>query len=926
MVRPRPCALRSLALALAALAAAACTPAPPPPAPRPPPPAKEAPTALPAPRDDGRLPPLATPLRYQLAFDIDPRGGRFSGTTRIDLAIPEKTSHVVLHAHALAVKDARALVGPEARLAQVSSRFAKGGKPPIPEELVLSFDPPLPPGAATLEITYDAPFDDELSGVYRVSDAAGASYAFSQFEATDARRAFPCFDEPGFKVPFHLSITAPNGMLAVANAPERAREQGAEKTTFHFAPTPPLPTYLVALAVGDLEIRDLGRETKPPIRLVTTRGKSGLGALALETTSGLVDALEKWFQIPYPYEKLDIVAVPDFAAGAMENAGLVTFREELLLLDPARASVRARRAQAVVVAHELAHQWFGDLVTAAWWNDLWLNEGFATWMERRVVDAWRPSFGARLDGITSQNGVMDLDALSSARRIRQPVVSTSDAHEAFDGITYEKGAAVLATIERWIGEETFRRGVSEYLRENAGKSVHADKLLSTLDRVSGRDVTQMASTFLDHTGVPLVSVQLECDRGSRWHAEVQQEAWRPLGAKVRERDPGAPDAPEENDHTWTIPVCMLAQGEKKPVCADLAWGAPSLVAGRGCPTWVFPNAEASYYRFALSEAELARVTLGRKELDVGQRISLLSNAWASVRAGKLEARSMAKVLVAFDDEPARQVVDQIVGVLSSMSLVLVDDDARPAFRRYVQARLGKRKKALGWLPKKDEAMGSGDDAMMRRSVLWALGELGEDETTLREAEELASKWLADPTSVDADAAAVALDLASRSAGKARLAELMNAARSARTREDRILALRASMGFDDPAVLEEALAATLTEAVRPHEMRHVLGAAFGRRRARMVAEAWVRAHWDELRKKLPGSLSAGLVTGVAVACTKAELDERAAFYGPRAEAIEGAARPLAESIEAASLCAELRLRASTSLKRELVDSDARTAKR
>ena len=207
------------------------------------------------------------------------------------------------------------------------------------------------------------------------------------------------------------------------------------------------------------------------------KGKSGQGALALEATSGLVDALASWFGIPYPYDKLDIVAVPDFAAGAMENAGLVTFREELLLLDPARASVRARRSQALVIAHELAHQWFGDLVTAAWWDDLWLNEGFATWMEWRIVDQWKPSFGARTDAVVDQLGVMDLDALASARAVRQPVVSTSEAQEAFDGITYEKGAAVLSTIERWIGEEAFQRGVRDYLTSNAFQSVHADRLL-----------------------------------------------------------------------------------------------------------------------------------------------------------------------------------------------------------------------------------------------------------------------------------------------------------------------------------------------------------------------------------------------------------------------------------------------------------------
>ena len=907
--------LPAFVLALAAgvvsvLALTACPPAAQPPPPRPQPIATEPATALPPPRDDGHLPALAAPLHYALAFDIDPRTTSFTGTARIDIEIPAKTSHVVLNGHALVVSDARALVGNAPHPARTSWRAAHGARPENTEELVLSFDPPLEPGRATLVIAYSAPFDQELSGLYRVADG-GNWYAFTQFEATDARRAFPCFDEPGFKVPVGVTVTVPKGMLAVANTPEQKREDAGDKTTFHFADTPPLPTYLVALAAGDLEVKELARTTKPPIRLITVKGKTAQGALALEATSGLVDALATWFGIPYPYEKLDIVAVPDFSAGAMENAGLVTFREELLLLDPARASVRARRSQALVVAHELAHQWFGDLVTAAWWDDLWLNEGFATYMEWRIVDKWKPAYGAKTDAVVDTLGVMDLDALASARAVRQPVVSTSEADEAFDGITYEKGGAVLRTIENWIGEEAFQRGVRDYLTSNAFKSVHADRLFSALDRASGKDVTQMAATYLDRAGVPEVTAQIQCDHGSRWHIELGQEAWRPLGSKV----------PEDLERAWTIPVCVLAQGELKPQCADLAYGAPSIVAGRKCPTWVHPNVAESYYRFALSEAEMMKLGQAKKDLDVPARIALISNAWAAVRAGKLKPPVMLKLLPLFDDDSARQVVEQIVAILNSMSIVLVEDEARPAFRKFVTARLAKRKKDLGWLPKKDEAGGSGDESILRRSVLWAVGELAEDEATLHEAEEHATKWLADPSSVDSDTAAVALDLATRHAGEARLAQLLATAKSTKSKEDRVLALKAMGGFDDEKLLRRALDATLEDEIRPHEMRYVLGAAFARRTSRYVTEAWVRARWTDLRKKLPGALGSGLVNAAGVACTKVEQEERTAFYTPRAAEVEGATRALAESLESASLCAELRTAGAPSLTRELLNAGA-----
>jgi aminopeptidase N len=888
----------------ATLVLAGCRGEPPPAPPKPPPNPLDQPTLLPEPQTNGRLPPLATPTSYALALEVDPSQTKFSGVARIEVDIPQRTSFIVLNGHALEVTGARALAAQGTGDARAATRMAQGGK--FPEELVLAFNKPLLPGHATLVIEYAAPFDDELSGLYRLKDG-DRFYAFSDFEPTDARRAFPCFDEPSFKVPFDVSITVPRPMIAVANSPELSREDApGQKTTFRFARTQPLPSYLVAFAVGELDVKEATRYAKPPIRIVTTKGKTALSGLALEATGGIIDALGDWFGIPYPYDKLDIVAVPDFHSGAMENPGLVTFREERLLLDPARASVASRRTQAIIIAHELAHQWFGDLVTASWWNDLWLNEGMATWMETRIVDTWRPTFNARIDAVVSEHSVMDTDGLVSARAVRQPVVSTSDAAEAFDSITYEKGAAVLATIERWIGEEKFQRGVRDYLKENAFKSVQADRLLSAFDRASGKDVTQMASSYLDKPGVPEVSARLECERGGRWNMELGSQQWRPLGSKLS----------EEGDRSWTIPVCVRPGGEKKDSCADLPAGAPSLVAGRGCPSFVHPNWGASYYRFSLSERDFVRLAESRAQLDVPARISLLSNAWAAVRSGQLEPKAMLKILPAFDDDNTRQIVEQIVSILYGMSEALVEDDTRADFRKFSLARLSKRKKKLGWAP---PAKGdtSGEDALTRKAVLLAMGDIAEDEATLREAEETSTKWLTDPANVDADAGAAAVELASRKAGDARIPVLLNAAKNAKNREDRIVALRALMGFDDETALKRALDLTLTDDIRANEMRYVASAVFTRRKSRPIAEAWIRAHWDDLLKKLPGSLSHALLRAAGVGCSKADADERAAFYGPRVASIEGAARPLAEALEAVSLCAALREKGAPSLRKAML---------
>jgi aminopeptidase N len=860
------------------------------------PPAKPAAKTTPFPeaRPDGRLPSLATPIAYDLAFVVDPTTPRFSGTARIEVELPSDTSFLVLHGRDLRVTTARVEFATTSApaIASVSTRPTRDGT--APEEIVLAFSAPLPTGRAHVVVEYDAPFGESLSGLYRSEDH-GAWYAFTKFEPTDARRAFPSFDEPSFKVPFAVTIDVPKGLIAVANSPESTREELGERTRFRFARTPPLPTYLMAFAVGDFDIRELTRFTKPPVRLVTAKGKAGLGGLALETTGALVDELAKWFDIPYPYDKLDIVAVPDFQSGAMENAGLITFREERLLLDPERASLQARRSQALIIAHELAHQWFGDLVTASWWNDLWLNEGMATWMTTRIIDRWQPSFGARIDAVTAMQGAMDVDGLATARAVRQPVVSSANAREAFDGITYEKGAAVLSTIEAWIGEIAFQRGIRDYLRENAWKSVQADRLFAALDRASGKDVSQMASSYLDKTGVPEVSAHLECDPRGLWHAELGAQPWRPLGSKL----------PETTDLAWTIPACVRAQGAKKDACADLVAGAPSLVAGQGgCPAFVHPNAPSSYYRFVLPEKDFLKLAENRSALDVPARVTLLANAWAAVRSGQLEAKALLKLLPLFDDEKARQVVDQIVTVLASMSDTIVDEGARPAFRTFSLGRLAKRKKSLGWAPPpKGDA--SSDEALARGSILAAMGDVVEDETTLREAEDIATKWLVDPASVNADTAGVAVSLASRHAGAARVGELREAAKRAKTREDRIVALRALAGFDDPKRLEEALDATLSDEVRPNEVRYVFASAFGRRKSRPIAEAWVRRNWDALRAKLPGPISAVLVQAAGVGCSTAEGDERAEFYGPRVAPIEGTARAYAGALESISLCAALR---------------------
>jgi aminopeptidase N len=831
-----------------------------------------------------------TPERYALFLQIDPNRPRFQGTTTIQVAVSQPTWHVVLNARDMHIARALARVAGAQIPATLTMRLSHNGM--VPEELVLTFPQPLPVGTAQLEIEYDAPFAADLAGVYRVQEG-GAFYAYSQFEATDARRAFPCFDEPAFKTAYDVTITAPAGMLALSNAPEQSQEPAADGMVVHtFSTSRPLPSYLVALAVGAFDVVE-GQSSPFPIRVVTTKGKAGLTGLALEAATALIAELGRYFDVRYPYPKLDLVAVPDFAAGAMENPGLVTFRDELLLLDPKHSTTTTRRDQALVIAHEFAHQWVGDLVTPQWWDDLWLNEGFATFAEAKMVDAWRPGFGATVEQISGVQHVMDTDALKSARAVREAVHSTSEAMEAFDGLTYDKGAAVLRMIEAWLGPDTFRRGVQRYIKENAWKNARANDLFGALDFVSAQKVGDLASGFLDHPGVPSVTLSWTCGGKDGSRVELRESEWRPLGGGG------------EPARAWTVPVCVSSDAQKAKSCFTLGSEPIARSLGGRCPTWIFPNAdESGYYRFVIDRPQLLALTRVERALGVADRLGLVSNAWAAVRQGSIEPAALLEMLSAFDADTSRLVTEQIAGVLAGAERALIDDSDRAAFQRYTVARFVGKKGAFGWEPAKG-AREDDDRALARRDALWALGVVGHDARTLDEAEAYARKWLKDPASVPADTAAVAVPLASLRAGPQRLEELRAAAKGAKTPEDRSLAIRSMGMFDDPSTLRAALALALGDELKGSELRHLFRTAIERPASAPTVYAWEKEHWTELVGHVPTWEREVLVAVTGSLCTLSARDDARAFFVPATKDVEGVKRALDEGLENAGLCIALR---------------------
>jgi alanyl aminopeptidase len=875
-----------------------------------------APTALlepdpaPPPRADGRLPPGVTPKSYRLELTVDPAQREFFGRARIAVRLEQPTRALVLHGRDLTVHTA-ALRGSAGTLwAKARSRPAAGSKG-IAEELVLVLERSAPAGDAEIDVEYRAPFSEGLRGLYRVKDG-DRWFAFTQFEPNDARRAFPAFDEPAFKVPMELAVTVPNDLRAFANTPVARRLAHSQSglITFEFAASPPLATYLVALAVGPLEALEGPREPVP-IGLVTVPGKTRLGALALDEARVDLSTLSEYFDEPYPYAKLDLVAVPEFAAGAMENPGLVTFREELLLLDPAQASGGARRALAGVVAHELAHMWFGNLVTMYWWDDLWLNEAFATWMAAKVVDRHHPAYAAGLEALARKSAVMSVDALSSARKVRQPVRSTSEALEAFDGITYVKGMSILAMVESWIGQDAFQRALRSYIKRHRFANARARDLFVALSEASGHDVAAVLDGFVDQTGVPLLSVELDCgaERGKRADVRLRlaQREYRPLGRS---------DAGDVK--SWRFPACVHydAPKGKGRQCALIDAPVVTLkLETERCPRWFWPNADqAGYFRTALpAPALLEHARYAARRLSEQERVGLVGDAWALVRSGDLPIDTYLELLTALRDEKSRVVWEQIAESLDHIDLALVGAELRPAFSAWVNRLVERRLRELSFEARPADGH---DERLLRAVLLRVSGGLGRDEKTLERSAALARQWLDKAASIDADLARAALPLAARRNGAALFDELVARLRRATLPEERLIALAGLTGVSEPALVQRVLGFSLDGTIKLQDLRYVFGPLFGRPETRDAAYDWIKVHFDELKKKIPSFVLVRTSGVMASLCDSERVTEAERFLSPRLGGLEGAERQLSQAAESGRVCAALAARHRSDLQRAL----------
>jgi alanyl aminopeptidase len=851
----------------------------------------------------GKLSTDAIPQRYFLHLTIDPRADRFSGQARIRVKLTKAASHVWLHAQSIAVRQVS--VTDAAGRTRMGNAMEQAGT----GLLDVQFGRTLPAQEIELAFVYDAPFNRQLEGLYKVR-VGNDSYAISQLEPVSARFAFPGFDEPRFKTPFDIALTVPKDQVAVANTLQVSEEvsKDAKWKTLTFDTTKPLPTYLVAFAVGPWDVVEAPaiapnalRRNAVPLRGIGPRGSAKQLAWALEIAPQIVRFYEDYTAQPYPFDKLDLLGAPDFAAGAMENAGLIVYRDAYLLIDANAAAERYRNVFNIE-AHEIAHQWYGDLVTVPWWDDIWLNEAYATWAQSKATTALKPEYHAPLAALEDRLGAMSSDSLLSTRKVRQPILGRGDIETAFDGITYQKGASVLAMFETWIGEETFRKGMRAYLARHAFGSGSSDDLIATLAGASGKGDTfaKAMRSFLDQPGVPLVHSEMTCTDG-RATLMLSQSRYLPYGVFGQETP------------LWGIPVCTrLGRGARSDTQCFLLDKAEQRfdVAGT-CPHWYLPNAAArGYYRFDVAAADLGRLGAVAARLDAPEQVVYADALSSAFKRGMLGPAAVLDAMPALAASEMPQVATALFDSFEWIREHLADEQTRALLGAYAAHLYVPRLAQLGYRHKDGEA----GTAVALRTRLADFLAFDVRDTGVRA--ELANQGRAalgldgsgkvDLTRADADLRTIVLEVAVQEDGAKAFDAAQNELADNHDTAQRYALLSALGATRDPVLAERARNYGLTPAVQIGEMSHLYQAQIAQPENRAAMWQWLKGHYDAYRIRLPAFAQTSLPASVAVGrCSKASADELGRFFAPRIKDLIGGERGLGQTVESIRQCNALR---------------------
>ncbi|MFP5275633.1 MAG: M1 family metallopeptidase [Acidobacteriota bacterium] len=833
-----------------------------------------------------RLPTDVVPTHYTLTLTPDLKTATFTGVEKIDVNLKQPSKTITLNAAELKFQSVVVYPNGPRETGSVSLDPAK-------EQATFTFPNAIPAGSATLEIHYTGILNNELRGFY-LSHGDRRNYAVTQFEPTDARRAFPSFDEPAYKARFSISLVVDQGDTAISNGAIVADTPGPgpDKHTLEFSETPKMSTYLVAFLVGDFQCT-AGSSDGVAIRVCATPDKVAYTSYPLSIAEWVLHYYDDYFGIHYPLKKLDLIAIPDFEAGAMENFGAITYRETDLLVDAKTASLAAKKNVAIVVAHEMAHQWFGDLVTMAWWNNIWLNEGFATWMETKAIAAMHPEWHMDQMEAAADQQTLNVDALPTTRAIRAPEVNTpAEINQLFDAISYGKAGAVLRMVENYEGKETFRKGVHAYLTAHEYANATAQDFWSAQTTASGKPIDKVMESMVVQPGVPMLS--FSAPRGGQ--VQVQQQRFFLNGG-----------TPEASQQKWTLPVCFQTAGGSQD-CQLLTPSTTSLKAPAG-PLF-FANAEAKgYYRSAYAPAQYkAIVAAVETRLTPVERISFAGDEWARVRANQSSVGDFLNLAAALKADPYPGVLSQVSAAFSSVYYqVAATQQQRQQLQKWVHDTFGPEYKKLG----APSASDSADKRELRATLFRILGYYGNDPAVLEQAKQLSDEYLADPASVNPSLAQTALAVAAQNGDEELFNKLQNVYETAKNPELQENALRYLAMFANPELEKRALAYDVSGKVRNQDAAIQFAISLQIPETRQLAWSFIKDNWQQVQGELTTSMGQILVGSTGAFCSAEARNDVQSFFATHK--VEASETPLKQAVESINGCIALRAAQEPKLK-------------
>jgi len=818
--------------------------------------------------DPYRLPHEVRPTRYELRLRPSLASASFTGIVRIDVDVAAPAEVIVLNADELTI-----------RSCDIDGQAATWSLDTTTERLFVTPATAVPAGTSVLTIVFDGVLNDKLRGFYRSTytddDGVEQVIAATQMQATDCRRAFPCWDEPEFKAVFAVTLDVDEDLTAISNAPEIDRTNADGRSVIRFGDTMVMSSYLVAFVVGRLETTDTVDVDGIPLRLVHVPGKGPLTGFGLDVGAFCLRWFQDYYGIAYPGAKVDLVALPDFAAGAMENLGCITFRESLLLVDPTTSTQNERQLVADVVAHELAHMWFGDLVTMRWWNGIWLNEAFATFMEVAACEAYRPDWQRWTSFGVERSAAFATDSLTSTRPVEFEVRSPADCEGMFDVLTYQKGGALLRMLEQYLGAERFRDGVSHYLELHSYANTETNDLWDAIEATSGEPVRRIMDSWIWQPGYPLVS------------AAVVDESLELRQQRFRFGDDDAVDGADEQ--RWAIPVhvrvgdtttTLLLDDSVTRLAIDTV-GQPIVVNAGG----------HGFYRVAYSDELRARLDAAAvASLSTLERYNLVDDAWAATISGRMSAAGMLQFLRAFEVEHEHTVWQAIDIALRGLGRLLDDGPAHDAFEAEVRELATPALDSLGD-PVDDE---TDLTSKLRGLLVGLVGGLGNDvgvQERCREWFDLAST---DPSAVDPELIAAATSVVAATGDAAIYEQMRQRFLTGATPQEQLRHLFALAEFDDEALLLSTCEFAMSSDVRTQNAPFLLRSAIANRRHGPAAWAFVRDHWAEALERFPSNTIVRMVEAVKFLSTPELVDDTTRFFAEHP--IEQAVKTLEQILE------------------------------